>query len=79
MGDIDVALLDPLNRHLPLVNLDELRTFLKLLGQLHNGRGHRRRQKHHLPLFGCIYQNGFDIFLKAHVQHLIGFIQNDHF
>ncbi len=40
---------------------------------------HRRRKQRGLARVGRVRQNPFDIFLKTHIQHFVGFVENDHF
>ena len=50
---------------------------LVALGELGNGRGHRGRKHQRAAVFRRTFQNEFEVFAKAEIEHLVGFIQHD--
>ena len=55
---------------------DPLGIALIAFGQACNGRRHGGREQQCLTLIGAFAQNEFQIFAKAQIQHLIGFVQH---
>ena len=74
---LKVALLDVGYRHRLVVHLHYLRVALVLLGELHDGLAHRGREEHRLALLRHLAQNELDVVAEAHVEHFVGFIEND--
>ena len=60
-----------------MVHLHYLRVALVLLGELHDGLAHRGREEHRLALLRHLAQNELDVVAEAHVEHFVGFVQND--
>ena len=50
---------------------------LELLRYLENWFGHRRRKQNCLANFGGILQNLLEILLESHIEHLVGFVEDD--
>ena len=74
----NVALVDLLNGHLLRSHLDMHRILQVLLTQRQNRQRHGGGEQRGLAGFRGILQNGLDILAEAHVQHLVGLIQNGH-
>ena len=45
--------------------------------QLVDALGHRRGEEHRLPRLGCLGEDGLDVLDEAHLEHLVGLIEND--
>ena len=54
------------------------RTFLIILRDAEDRAGHRRREQDNLQLVVDGFENPFDVFTEAHVEHFVRFVQNDH-
>ncbi len=49
------------------------------LSQLAHVTGKRRAEHQCLTFCWCLFSDGFDVIDEAHVQHAVGFVQNQHF
>ena len=47
-----------------------------LLGDLRDARGQRGREQRGLPLGGQLVQDGLEVVLEAHVEHLVGLVEH---
>ncbi|GBF72851.1 hypothetical protein PA598K_01124 [Paenibacillus sp. 598K] len=54
-----------------------LRFLQELLRQALDIRRHRRREEHRVAYFGDQLQDRLDVFHEAHIQHLIGLIEDN--
>ena len=63
---------------LRLRRLDMHRIGLVLRGNLQDRLGHRRGEQDRLALLRQGFDDGFNIFAEAHVQHFVRFIQNQY-
>ncbi len=50
---------------------------LEALGKLGNLLRHGCREHQRAAVFRCFAEDEFEIFAKAHVEHFVGFIEND--
>ena len=73
----DLILRNGINGSVCTCNLHQFRISLVLLGNGENCRRHGCGEENGLPLRRSLFQNGFNILPKAHVQHFVCFVQND--
>src|SRR3954451_20673303 len=71
------ALIDALNGDRRRGNIDPNRIAQDFCRELGNGRGHCRREQQRLPLLAAGGHDFPDVADEAHVQHPIGFVENE--
>ena len=72
-------LFDSGDGHRRLLNTNALGVFGEALNQVLNGTWQGGGEENGLPSFGQGFQDKFDVFAEAHVEHDVGFIEDDHF
>ncbi len=77
LADLDVELLDVGDRHLLRGDPNMQRFAQVLVGQLDDRARQRRREEDLLDLLRARVEDRVDVFLKAHVEHFIGFVEDD--
>ena len=73
----DVGLLDEVDSHFLGLHADDLRVMEEGFRQLLNGLGHGSREQQGLTGAGRGGHDEVDVFDKAHVQHFVGFVEDD--
>ena len=58
-------------------DLDPLRVARHAAGEVADHAGERRREEQRLPLLGRLRHDRVELFLEAHVEHAVGFIQHE--
>ena len=74
--DLDVALRDVRGGRGLRLDRDLDGVVQVLLGDLANGRRHRRREQRDLLVLRGVGENPLDVLLEAHLQHLVGLVEN---
>ena len=72
----DEILIDQIGRKLFCFDLDNLRFMHEFFADCADCLWHRCGKKQRLSFFRNVFDNCFNIFQKAHVEHFVGFIQN---
>ena len=75
-GHLHIVLGDEVEGGIALVALDGLRIPQEPLGQPQDGRRHGGGEQGGLPVFGGVEQDLLDVVHEAHVQHLVGLVQD---
>jgi len=68
---------DGFHRRPLLPDLDEYRMFLNGRHKLSHFFENRRGEHHRLPVFRSVRDNAFDILDEPHVEHPVGFVQDE--
>ena len=77
--DLDDALCDRFSRLRRTSNFDADRVVLESLGELLNLFCKSRREQQRLALFGKQLTDHLDVIDKSHIEHTVGFINNQGF
>ena len=76
--DVVIKLFDAVQGNLRLVDLHQLRFVLVVVDEVHDLLWHGGGEQYRLMLLGNLIEDGFDVLTKAHAEHLVGLIENDH-
>ena len=78
LGNFAVILGDQFKSGLAIVALDMYGILLEALGNAQDLGGHGGREEQGLAVFGAAVEDIADVVEEAHIEHLVGLVQNDH-
>ncbi len=76
-GHLEVALPDLRDRHLLAGNADGFRVSHVPAGEVHDPRRHGGGEEGGLALLGHLLEDPLDVLDEAHVQHFVGFVEDE--
>ncbi len=75
--DTEASLLDPFDVHVLAGEIDHGRVDHVAMGELEDFVGHGGREKKRLALDRNLFQDSFDVWPEADIEHAVGFVQDD--